>query len=73
MFDLSDDRHVLDTVVRLMHTTATKTGFTTTVRVMARAYETRRKATKAIADAMNIQFDGVLPMWNYIAVRQTLG
>jgi hypothetical protein len=58
MFVLSDARHVLDTVVHLMRKSATKTGFTTTVRVMARAYETGRKAIKAIRDAMNIQFDG---------------
>jgi hypothetical protein len=60
----------LDTVVRLMRKTATKTGLTATVRVMKKAYETGRKVTQEFRDTMDFTFDNVLPRWNYTAVPQ---
>ena len=60
----------LDTVVRLMRKTATKTGLTTTVRVMKKAYETGRKPTEAFRGTMELIFDDVLPKWNYTAAPQ---
>lgn len=60
----------LDTVVRLMRKTATKTGLTATVRVMKEAYETGRKVTQEFRDTMDFTFDNVLPRWNYTAVPQ---
>ena len=60
----------IDTVVRLMRRTATKTGLRTTVNVMRRAYETGRKVAQDFKDHMTIVFDKLLPKWNYRAVPQ---
>ena len=58
----------IDTVVRLMRRTATKTGLRTTVNVMRRAYLTGRKVAEDFKDDMTIMFDELLPKWNYRAV-----
>lgn len=60
----------LDTVVKLMRKTATKTGLTTTVHVIKRAYETGRKVTEEFKQNMTIVFDSFLPKWNYKAIPQ---
>jgi hypothetical protein len=60
----------IDTVVRLMRRTATKTGLRTTVNVMRRAYETGRKVAEEWKTQMTIRFDHVLPKWNYCVVPQ---
>jgi hypothetical protein len=60
----------LDTVVNLMRKTATKTGLTTTVRVMKKVYETGRKATQDFRDTISFRWDKVLPKWNYTAIPQ---
>jgi heterodisulfide reductase subunit C len=60
----------LDTVVNLLRKTATKTGLTTTVRVMKKVYETGRKATQDFRDTISFRWDKVLPKWNYTAIPQ---
>jgi len=58
----------LDTVVRLMRKASTTTGLKTTVNVMRRAYQTGRKVAKDFKTTMTLQFDNLLPKWNYRAV-----
>ena len=60
----------IDTVVRLMRRTSTITGLRATVNVIRRAYETGRKVVNGFKSAMTIQFDELLPKWNYTAVPQ---
>ena len=55
----------LDTVVRLMRKASTTTGLRTTVNVIRRAYETGRKVARDFKQTMTIQFDTLLPRWNY--------
>lgn len=57
----------IETVVRLMRQASTLTGLRTTVNVMSKFYETGQKATDAIKNALRIQFDKLLPKWNYTA------
>ena len=58
----------LDTVVRLMRKTATQTGLSTTVHVIKKLYQTKRKATDAFGEHLPIRFDPILPRWNYTAI-----
>ena len=58
----------LDTVVELMRKTATKTGLTTTVHVIKRAYEKGRKVAEEFKQNMTLVFDSFLPQWNYRAI-----
>ena len=58
----------LDTVVKLMRKTATKTGLSTTVHVIKKLYQTKRKAADAFREDLPIQFDSILPRWNYTAI-----
>jgi hypothetical protein len=58
----------LDTVVRLMRKASTTTGLRTTVNVVRRVYETGRKVARDFKQTMTIQFDALLPRWNYLAV-----
>jgi hypothetical protein len=62
----------VDTVVRLMRRASTSTGLRTTVHVIRKAYLTGRKlADDAIAKIKQmIQFDDILPKWNYQAIPQ---
>ena len=60
----------LDTVVELMRKTATKTGLTTTVHVIKRAYEKGRKVAEEFKQNMTLVFDSFLPQWNYRAIPQ---
>jgi len=60
----------VDTAVGLMRKTATKTGLTSTVHVIKRAYETGRKVAEEFKRNMTIVFDSFLPKWNYKAVPQ---
>ncbi len=55
------------TVVRLMRRAATSTGLKTTVNVIRRCYETGRNATDEIKQNLQIQYDALLPRWNYTA------
>ena len=60
----------LDTVVRLMRRASTTTGLRTTISVIRKAYETGRKVARDFKQTMTIQFDDILPQWNYRAVPQ---
>jgi hypothetical protein len=58
----------LDTVIRLMRKASTTTGLRTTVNVIRRAYEIGRKVAREFKQTMTIQFDTLLPRWNYRAI-----
>ena len=60
----------LETVVRLMRKTATRTGLRATVNILRGVYETGRKVAATFKKTMTILFDNVLPRWNYRAVPQ---
>ena len=62
--------NALDTVVELMRKTGTKTGLTTTVHVIKRAYEKGRKVAEEFKQNMPLVFDAALPKWNYKAIPQ---
>jgi hypothetical protein len=58
----------LDTVIRLMRKASTTTGLRTTVNVIRRVYEIGRKVARDFKHTMTIQFDALLPKWNYRAI-----
>ena len=60
----------IETVVDLMRQTRTRTGLRTTVNVIRRFYATGQKATDKIKNALRIEFDKLLPRWNYTATPQ---
>ena len=60
----------LDKVVRLMGRASTTTGLSTTINVMKGVYATGRKVAADFKDTMNLQFDTLLPRWNYRAVPE---
>lgn len=57
----------LETVVELMRQATTRTGLRTTVNVIRHLYATGQKASDEIKAALRIQFDKLLPKWNYVA------
>jgi hypothetical protein len=58
------------TVVRLMRKASTTTGLRTTVNVIRRVYDTGRQVADNFKANMAIQFDKLLPKWNYVANPQ---
>jgi hypothetical protein len=60
----------LSTVVRLMSKTATQTGLSVTVRVLEKLYETGRKASDIFKANMPVDFDDILPRYNYRLVPE---
>lgn len=60
----------LASVVELMRRARTRTGLRTTVNVIRRQYATGQEATDELKAALRIQFDKLLPKWNYTAVPQ---
>jgi hypothetical protein len=56
------------TVVELMRRASTRTGLKTTVNVMRGFYETGQQATHELKANLRIQFDALLPKWNYTAI-----
>ena len=60
----------LDTVVRLMRKTSTRTGLRATVNVIRRVYQTGRKVADDFKATMTILFDDLLPKWNYVVQPQ---
>lgn len=60
----------LSTVVSLMSKTATQTGLSVTVRVLEKVYETGRKASESFKANMPIDFDDILPRYNYTLTPQ---
>lgn len=63
----------LQTAVDLMRKAATRAGLTTTVNVIRRLYETGRRATEDVKESLKstLNFDPLLPKWNYTAIPQT--
>jgi hypothetical protein len=55
-------------VVQLMRNARTSTGLRTTVNVIRRKYQIKRKATVEMIDNLRINFDDYLPKWNYVTV-----
>jgi hypothetical protein len=53
-----------------MRKASTSTGLKTTVNVIRRAYETGRQIAADFKAALPIQFDDLLPKWNYRAAPQ---
>jgi hypothetical protein len=51
-----------------MRKTATKTGLSTTVHVIKKLCQTKRKAVDAIRQDLPIQFESILPRWNDTAI-----
>lgn len=60
----------LATVKSLMEKTRTDAGLHVTVRVIETLYETGRKACEEFKRRMPIQFDDLLPKWNYRVIPQ---
>ncbi len=60
----------LETVQSLMEKTSTRTGLSVTVRVIKKLYEIGRKASEAFKQNMPVEFDDVLPKWNYRVLPQ---
>ena len=60
----------IDTVVNQMRKASTTTGLRTTVNVMRRIYQTGRKVADNFKANMAIQFDELLPKWNYVVKPQ---
>ena len=63
----------LDRVVKLMRQASTQVGLRTTVNVIRRLYETGRNATKEIKQRLAeiVQYEDVLPKWNYTLTPQS--
>jgi len=60
----------LDTVVCQMRKTSTRTGLRATVNVLRRVYQIGRKVADDFKTTMTIQFDELLPKWNYVVKPQ---
>lgn len=60
----------LDTVVQLLRRASTTTGLKTTVSIIRKAYEIGRKVARDFTQSMTIEFDDLLPKWNYRAIPQ---
>lgn len=57
----------LDTVVRLMNKTSTRTGLTSTVHVMKKLYKKGREVRDRFLETARLRFSRILPHWNYTA------
>jgi len=55
----------LERVVELMRRTTTRSGLRTTVAVMKRIYQTGREASDWMKSSIRINYDQVIPRWNY--------
>jgi len=64
--------HTLEIVKRLIRKTSTRTGLRTTLNVIEKIYEAKRKASREFIEAMPILFDTILPDWNYTALPHSL-
>jgi hypothetical protein len=60
----------VETAVRLMRKASTTTGLRTTVNVIRRVYDTGREVADGFKANMAIQFDRLLPKWNYVVNPQ---
>jgi hypothetical protein len=57
--------HTIEIVRNLMQRTTTKTGLNVFVEIEKKVYETGRKYASDFKSTMRIQFDKLLPKWNY--------
>jgi hypothetical protein len=60
----------LETVRYYMAKAETSTGLKTRVRVLEKVYETGRKCAEGFKETMKIDFDKLLPKWNYRAIPE---
>jgi biotin operon repressor len=58
----------IETAVRLMRKTKTKTGLTSSVRVIEKVYNKGRKVRDNFRETARIVYDTILPQWNYTAL-----
>lgn len=61
----------IDTAKHYMEKTETTTGLHVVVRIIDKVFETGRKYAENFKQNMPIQFDDLLPKWNYTAIPQT--
>jgi hypothetical protein len=57
--------HNVELVAELMRKAKTRTGLAVVVDILGTVYETGRKVSQALKDAVNLVRDDVLPRWNY--------
>ena len=62
----------LETAAHYMSQTETTTGLAATVRIIDKVFETGRKYAADFRKNMTIQFDKLLPKWNYRAVPEAV-
>jgi len=60
--------YTLDLMKRLVQRVHTSTGLKATVAVLKKVYPTKREASDRFLETYPIQFDHLLPEWNYTAV-----
>lgn len=60
----------IETAKHYIEKTETTTGLNVVVRIIEKVYETGRKYAAEFKNNMTIQFDDLLPKWNYTAVPQ---
>ncbi len=58
----------IELVKELMEKTSTSTGLKTTVQIVDKVYQLKRKVADDFKDTMRIVFDDFLPRWNYTAI-----
>lgn len=58
----------LETAVRLMRKTSTKTGLTSSVNVIKKAYQKGREVRDNFLETARLVYHSVLPHWNYTAL-----
>ncbi|UYM18932.1 ISAzo13-like element transposase-related protein [Endozoicomonas euniceicola] len=58
----------IETAAHYMSKTETTTGLAVTVRIIDKVFETGRKYAADFKKNMTIQFDKLLPKWNYRAI-----
>jgi hypothetical protein len=61
----------VETAKHYMEKTETTTGLNVVVRIIDKAFETGRTYAADFKEKMSIQFDDILPKWNYTAIPQT--
>lgn len=54
----------LETAVRLMRKTSTKTGLTSSVHIIKKVYEKGRQVRDNFRETARLVYDSVLPRWN---------
>ncbi|MCL6269773.1 hypothetical protein M3P05_07445, partial [Sansalvadorimonas sp. 2012CJ34-2] len=63
----------VETAKHYMEKTGTATGLRVKVRVIDKLYKAGRKYAADFKEKMVIQFDELLPKWNYVAIPDAIG